>query len=155
LPVAEIETAGEFVAETDVTVGALPERVTVDPDLAVGHHAVKFDEHAARGVIRREGEAFAVPADARREERAGAGRRRLLVERAGDAPIVRHVHDAPRGVGEIGQLRARGVALEETPAGIERLGDATAVGRTRRPGGRRPGGEANAGRQQSDDGAEE
>jgi len=93
--------------------------MAVDPDLAVSHDAVEFDKDAPIGVIRGKGEMFPVPADAGWKKAAGAARGILLVELAFDAPVVRHVQGAPRGVREAGLFGAWSVGFEEAPIGVE------------------------------------
>src|ERR1035438_8879810 len=43
---AELQMARQFVPETHVPVRPLSEMNTVDPDFAVGHHAIELDEDA-------------------------------------------------------------------------------------------------------------
>ena len=116
---AELQMAGEFVAKADVAVRPLAQVEAVDPHVAVGHDAVEFDEHALVGVGRRQREMLAIPADAAGQERARAAGGILFVERAFDAPVVRHVDGAPGAVVEVGLFRAGGVGFQEAPAGIE------------------------------------
>src|SRR5579859_1663406 len=60
---AEIHVAGQVVAETDITVGPVAEMKTVDPDVAVRHHPVELDKHAAIRFAGRQGKMFPIPAD--------------------------------------------------------------------------------------------
>ena len=92
---AEVEVAGEFVAESDVAVGALAEVVAVDPDVAVGHDAVELDEDAAVGVGDGDGEVFAIPADTVGEVGSALSGRVGLGERAFDGPVVGDAEGAP------------------------------------------------------------
>ena len=64
---------------------------------------------------------LAVPADATRQERARAASRRLGLERSFDAPIMRHIEDAPRSVVTVQLLSVLNVPFEKTPAGVEVL----------------------------------
>jgi len=67
----------------------------------VRHGAVDFEEDAFTGIGGGEGEAFPIPADALIGQLAGlAGE--ILVERAGDGPVVRECEGGPAGVVEAG-----------------------------------------------------
>jgi len=52
---------GQLVSEADIPVGPLAQRKTVDPDFAVGHHAVELHEHAAPRGIGGQHKVLAVP----------------------------------------------------------------------------------------------
>src|SRR5215471_8709083 len=62
LSVAEVKMPGKFVAKADVSIGSLAKMEAVDPNVAVGHDAVKIDKHTALGIFRRQNEMLAVPA---------------------------------------------------------------------------------------------
>src|SRR5678816_1202262 len=94
------------------------------------------------------------PADPGGQVAAVTQRRRVLIERALDAPVMRHVQRAPAGVVEAGLIGAARVALVEQPAVVERrdrahppavaaAGCPALAGRARDTGGargaRRPG----------------
>ncbi len=116
---AEVQVTGQIVPEGHVAVGPLAEMEAVDPNVAVGHHAIEFDGNTPRGIVCRQGESFAIPADAGREECARAAGGILLVERAFDGPVVRNVEPAPGTVHEIGLLGAGSIGFEEPPVAVE------------------------------------
>ena len=134
---AEVQMPGQFVAETDVTVGPLAEVEAVDPDVAVGHDAVEVDEDATLGIIRRKYEMLAIPADAGGQKAARAAGGIICIERAFDAPVMGHVQAAPRGVIKVGFLGVRGIGLEKAPIKVEGCGDSSTLGRIGRRSGRR------------------
>src|SRR5581483_5543945 len=109
----------ELVAETDIAVRPLAQVEAVDPDVAIGHHSVEFDEDPLTGSTCRQGEMLAVPAHAGRQKPAGPASWIFLVEGSFDAPIVRDVDGTPAGVVEFDRFGAGGVALFKTPVGIE------------------------------------
>ena len=104
---AEHRLRGDLVAEAHVAVGARAQLGAVDVDVGVRHHAVELDEDALALLGGGQREVLAVPADAGGQVAAVAQRRRVLIERALDAPVVRHVQRAPAGVGEGGLIRRR------------------------------------------------
>ena len=124
LVATEEKVPGQFVAETDVTIGSVTQQRTIDPYVAVRHDPVELDEDTSPGRIGREGESFAIPADAARQERARAARRSLRVEGTFDAPIMRHVERAPRRVVEVQLFPVLDVPFEKSPASIEILMEA-------------------------------
>src|SRR6185312_4690342 len=97
--------AAKFVTKADVTVGTMAEVKAVDPDIAVGHHAVELHGHAVVGSAGREGEMLSIPADAAGKVSARAAGFVGPGKRAFDAPIVRDVQFAPGGIVELILLR--------------------------------------------------
>ena len=110
----------EVVFKTDVAEGPVPQKLAVDPDIAVLIDAVELHQHLLSLPVLRRGEGPAIPADARRQRAAGAARRVALRVRPFDAPVVGQVQFAPAGVIEGGLFGARRVALVEPPAKIRR-----------------------------------
>src|SRR5262245_13418367 len=108
LTVAEIQMISHVVAETDVAVGALAERVAIDPDFAVGHDAVELDADALGLVLGGKREMFAIPTDAPGQISTGAAGRGILIKRSFDAPIVRNIELSPSGVIEADGLGSFG-----------------------------------------------
>ena len=105
--------------------------MAVDPDRGVRHGAVDVQEQLAARVGRRQREVLAVPAHAPPRQLARLARRGQ-VERSLDAPVVRQVELAPRGIvearlrgrhvagaGGVGRGAAGRVALGEAPVGVE------------------------------------
>ena len=86
---------GQFVAEAHIPIGPLAQRKPVDPDFAIGHHAIELHEHAARRGIGGQHKVFAVPAHSAGQKRARSARRSLFVEGAFDAPIVGQADGTP------------------------------------------------------------
>jgi hypothetical protein len=110
---AGVEVWGEVVVEADVAVGAVAEEFSVAVDVAVGHDAVEGYEDAFRGIEFLRGERAAVPAYAGGEEASGGATGGVLVDGAGDAPVMREGDGFPGGVVECGGLGAGWVGLEE------------------------------------------
>src|SRR2546421_7466065 len=105
---------------------------TVEPHIAVGHDAVEVYKDTSARVNFGQRELLAIPADARRQKAARAASRIVLGKRAFDAPVVRHGKLSPRSVSKVRLLRARRIAFEETPVGVERRSDARLCTRRRR-----------------------
>src|SRR5260370_41780100 len=97
---------GEFVKETDVTVGTLAKMKPVYPYIAVCHYTVEFNKHAFPGEANWEHKVFSIPADASREEAAGTSRGIFVVKWPIDPPIVGNVQFAPLGIVECGSFSA-------------------------------------------------
>ena len=129
--------AGKFVAEADIAVGTFAEVEAVDPDVAVGHRAVEFDENTAPGVVRRQVEMLAVPADAARQIAAPAMRGVVLVIWTFNAPVMGHVQPVPPGIIEFRFVGARRIGPEKAPIKVEGCGDSSTLGRIGSRGGRR------------------
>src|SRR6266478_3772700 len=93
----------------------------IDPNVAIGHHSIKLDEHALTLVVRRQDEMLAIPADAGREKAARAARRVILVKWSFNAPIVGHVQPPPAAVVKGRFLSTRSIRFEKTPIAVERI----------------------------------
>lgn len=116
---------GKFVAEADIAVGTFAKVEAVDPDVAVSHHAVEFDENMAPSVVCWQVEMFAVPTDTAWQIAASATRWAVLVIRTFNAPIMGHVKPAPRGIIKFRLLGTRRIGLEKTPIKVEGCGDSS------------------------------
>src|SRR5215471_8149303 len=119
LRVAEVEMPSKFVAKADVSVGSLTKMEAVDPNIAVGHNAVKINKHTALGIFRGQNEMLAVPANASGQVSAGCSSGIRFVERTFNAPVVRNVQDTPLCVIQGDCFCANRIALEEAPIAIE------------------------------------
>lgn len=64
---AVFQIGREVVAQTHISIRAMPEKVPIDPDLAVHIHAVKIDGDFFAFVRFRQSEGFAIPPDATRQ----------------------------------------------------------------------------------------
>jgi len=140
LVVAQAEGPGQLIAEAHVPEGPLAQGLAVDPDLAVGHDPVELHEDpAAQGVLGQD-QVLAVPAHAPGQESARTASGVVLVEGPFNAPVVRHIHLAPRRVVELRPLPTLDVGLEESPVRIQGVHDPRrdrrALRSVRRPSGR-------------------
>ena len=98
----------------------MAQQVAVDPNVAVGHDAIKFDEGTLISGGFRQLELLAIPAHAIRKKCAGAAGRIVFTKRPGDAPIMRQRYSLPRRGVEVGVLGAFCIAKEETPIVVKR-----------------------------------
>src|ERR1019366_8812917 len=71
---------------------------------------------------------LSVPADAPVQESAAVTRRRILVERELDAPVMRHAQTAPTRIVKRGLLGTRSVTTVEFPTIVEALAALAVVG---------------------------
>jgi hypothetical protein len=92
---------------------------TIDPNITVGHNAVKVDEHAAILVLHGQREMFAIPADARRQKTACPTGRIILIEWSFNAPVMGDIEVAPRRVIESNRFRACHIPPKKTPVVVE------------------------------------
>jgi hypothetical protein len=65
--VAKIQMAGQVIAKARVAGRALAQMKAIDPDIAVGHHAVEVDENTLAGVLPAKREGLAIPTHPRRQ----------------------------------------------------------------------------------------
>ena len=92
---------------------------TVDPDITILHHAVKFHKHATAKVIRRQCEMSAIPGNPAGQKRARPTSQIGFGKRPGDAPIVRQLDGLPFGIVVSGLLRADNIAFGKPPTVIQ------------------------------------
>ena len=59
----------EVISETGISIRPMPEHLSVDPHIAVGHHAVEIDEDVLVFRIRRKREMLAIPTNPRAQKR--------------------------------------------------------------------------------------
>ena len=69
--------------------------MAINPNAAIGHDTIEFDEYVFSGCLIGNGKVLAVPDDAGRQESPGAAGERLFVEWLVDRPIVRQIHGGP------------------------------------------------------------
>ena len=106
----------EFIHEADVAVRPAPQMVPVDPDIAVGHHAVEHDEAAFCAIDFCDLERVAVPADPAKKKAAGRTGRIVDGDRTLDRVVMRDRDRAPGAVVKTGLLSALRIAFRKTPA---------------------------------------
>ena len=116
---AEVEMRCEFIAETNVAEWSMAEMDAVDPNVAVSHHAVKFEEHATLCLAFRRSEVLPIPAHPGGQKATRGTGWILLIERSLDTPIVRYIELPPVGVIKSGLLCARRVTQTKPPIRIE------------------------------------
>ena len=109
------QMAGDVVAQADIAHRAIADMMAVHPDAAAFHDAVKFEEIAPPR-RRRERQGAPIPGDAAGQEAIFTRRLRILVEGAGDRPVMGHRHRPPAAIVQRGAFRALRVALIEAPA---------------------------------------
>ncbi len=144
LVVARVRAHGERVlaclherrrvhAEAHVAVVPAAGQLAVHVHLRAGHHAVELQPQRAAGLHARElrvreRERAPVPAHALPRQLARAAVR-LGVERAGDRPVVRHLHRLPRRVveGDGRRVKRRRMILGELPVSAKRDDGSAAV----------------------------
>jgi hypothetical protein len=107
----------EVALEGAVAIRATADEVAVDPNLRVLVDAVELDGDTTAFEIRIEREVLAIPTDAARGVARAAGV--LRPEGAFDAPVVRELDGAPRGVVEGGAAGCVLIAEGEPPIGVE------------------------------------
>ena len=120
LPFPMTRCLGQFVAETDISIGTLPQMHAVDPYVAVGHDAVKLDEDAASGVFFGQGKMLPIPADACRQK--AAARRPVGFVAANGPSMLQSCGTSSRSPFRIIKqdgFGARSVSFEKAPAGIK------------------------------------
>src|SRR2546423_7097562 len=98
----------------------MPQQMSIDPDIAVGHHTVEVDEDALVACVGWKREMLAVPSDACVQKPAGAALGGVFVKRLIDRPIVRHIDRLPFRVIESNLLSVLRIPFEETPIRVER-----------------------------------
>ena len=91
----------------------------VDPNIAVGHHAVESNIDAPMHIFGGQIKRLAIPRDSGREKAAGRATLILLVNGTGNAPVVRYGDVLPAGIVHRGLFRMSRVTLQKLPSGIE------------------------------------
>ena len=84
------KSAAEHCSVWDERPEVMAELKTVDPDIAVGHHAVELEDDAPPGEFLRERKMFAIPDNAAGQKRARPRGGIRFGKRTFDAPVVRH-----------------------------------------------------------------
>jgi hypothetical protein len=105
--------------EADVAMRAMANVHAIDPDIAVVIDAVELDGDFLIAIRRRQPEMLAIPPDAVRRPSVRSAARRVLAERALDAPVVRQLELSPARIVERRSLRVADVALEKLPVEVE------------------------------------
>lgn len=111
------ERIADVAAETGVAVGPAAYFLPIQPDLAVGHHAVEFQPGELGLFFEFDG--FAIPRHTGRQPTTGAAAGSVLLELTGDAPVVRDIDLLPAGAVEIDGPGTLGGSLMKIPAGIQ------------------------------------
>ena len=115
----ELHMARQVVEEAYKAVGAMAEVKAVDPNVAIGHDSVEHDIDAAMGIFRGQRKGLAIPGDPGWEKGSSRAAEVVLVNGAGDAPVMRQGDTAPGGIVEGDLCRVGLIALEKLPLRIE------------------------------------
>jgi hypothetical protein len=91
----------------------------VDPNIAVGHHAVESNINVTMRIFGGQVKRLAIPRDSGREKASGWAAWIFLVNGTGNAPIMRHGDVLPAGIVHRGLFRMSLVTLQKLPSGIE------------------------------------
>src|ERR671939_350630 len=95
----------QFIAEADVAVRSPAQMKAVDPNIAGRHDAVELYEDPTMLHTRGQSEMLSIPTNSSRKKAARAARWVLLIKRAFNAPVVRHVQLSPLRVVETNTFR--------------------------------------------------